>query len=422
MKIARKLILGVVTTGFVAATLAATTYAWYKLNNAAFTEDFTFNASTAEGFLVSIDGKTYKHKLSTEDIVKAMLNKYSPTNFKLENGNITFSGKIGEEEYVDKVLSKEEVLRAYSQNIRLSPLTSVDGVTITNRSKTEVSALDGKYGELELYIKCLSDDIIEKNDGFGNTTYTPTQKFELYLDGNDYNDGHYKAPKTDVWSGIATPVNIKKDKYMRYLDNNLNIVEKYGTEEGGTPDSMVYMYTSNAFRFSVQDLGYVTTKEVEIVDEEDPSIIRTETIETTTKADLNDAHIYEISRESEFNLGSYATKYNLGKTQNFTELDRLYNADYNAMYMYYNSVKESEPLTDLLTDDHPETITDLSGNQTVTIVESGKVTKILLKFWLEGWDADCFDDIPGQIDETTGEVINSNPINVQLLFNSRKVD
>ena len=164
MKIVRKLVLGVVTTGFVAATLAATTYAWYKLNNAAFTEDFTFNASTTEGFLVSIDGKTYKHKLSTEDIVKAMLNKYSPTNFKLVNGNITFSGKIGEEEYVDKILTKEEIMRAYSQNIQLSPLTSVDGVAITNRSKTEVSAMDGKYAELELYVKCVSDNI-KSTDG-----------------------------------------------------------------------------------------------------------------------------------------------------------------------------------------------------------------------------------------------------------------
>ena len=417
MKIARKLILGVVTTGFVAATLAATTYAWYKLNNAAFTEDFTFNASTAEGFLVSIDGKTYKHKLSTEDIVKAMLNKFNPQYFKLDKGNVIVPyGTEG------KVLSKDEIYAAYFENIQLAPLTSTDGVTITNLNKTEVSAADGKYGELELYVKCLSDDVIEKTDGLGNTTYSPTQKFELYLDGNDYDDGHYKAPKTDVWSGVSTPVNIMKDKYMRFLDKDLNIVEKHGTEEGGTPDSMVYVYTSNAFRFSIQDLGYITTKEVEIVDEEDPSIIRTETIDTTTKADLKEANLYEISRESDYNLGSYATKYNLGATQNFTELDRLYNADYNAMYMYYNSVKESDPLTDLLPDDHPESITDLSSNKTIATVESGQVTKILLRFWIEGWDADCFDGLPGTIDEVTRETLNSNPINVQLLFNSRKVD
>ena len=84
MKIVRKLVLGVVTTGFVAATLAATTYAWYKLNNAAFTEDFTFNATTTEGFLVSIDGKTFKHKLSTVDMVKAMVVGKDPSRYQFD--------------------------------------------------------------------------------------------------------------------------------------------------------------------------------------------------------------------------------------------------------------------------------------------------------------------------------------------------
>jgi hypothetical protein len=92
------------------------------------------------------------------------------------------------------------------------------------------------------------------------------------------------------------------------------------------------------------------------------------------------------------------------------------------MFVYYNSVKESDPLTDLLPNTHPDTITDLSTKQIVTTVESGQITKVLLKFWIEGWDADCFDGLPGTIDEETGKAINSNPINVQLLFNSNKVD
>jgi len=85
LKLIRKLILGVTTTGFLAVTLAATTYAWYKLGNAAFTESFEFNASTTEGFLISVDGNTYKHKLSTEDIVKAMIVGKSPTNYEFND-------------------------------------------------------------------------------------------------------------------------------------------------------------------------------------------------------------------------------------------------------------------------------------------------------------------------------------------------
>ena len=416
MKLIRKLILGVATTGLVAVTLAATTYAWYKLGNAAFTESFEFNASTTEGFVVSIDGVTFKHKLTTDDMLKAMLVKYSPTNFVLEDGELKFTRE-------NKFLTSEQIREAYAKNILLAPLTSTDGISITNLNKTEVSSLDGKYGEVELYLKCISDDMIESEDGAGNKTQKPSQKFELYLDGNDYDDGHVKAGGTDVWSGVSTPVKLMKNKVMTYLDKDLNIVNKLGTETSTTPESKVDVYTSNAFRFSIQDLGYVTEVEEDVYDEEDPTqIIGTRKVSSTTKANDKDSHIFELSREKNYNLGSYATNYNLGKTQNFTELDRLYNADYNAMYVYYNSVKESDPLTDLLPTTHPDTITDLSSNQTLTTVESGKVTKILLKFWIEGWDADCFDGLPGTIDEETGKPINNNPINVQLLFNSKKVD
>jgi hypothetical protein len=208
------------------------------------------------------------------------------------------------------------------------------------------------------------------------------------------------------------------------LDSNFNIITKRGTELSDSPDSVVEVYTSNAFRFSIQDLGYEVTEEIEVVDENDPTKVKIETYKTTSKANLKEAYIFEIadSEELKYNLGSYATKYNVGSTQNFTILDKLYNADYNAMYVYYNDVRKRDPLTSLLPDTHPDTITDLSGKQILTTVESGKVTKISLKFWLEGWDADCFDGIAGTFNEETGEVLNSNPINVSLLFNSIKVD
>jgi len=417
LKLIRKLVLGCVTVGFLATTLAATTYAWYKLGNAAFAESFEFNASTTEGFLVSIDGVNYKHKLSTEDMLKAMLYKFSPTNFVLEDGEIRYTKE-------NKILTSDQVKEAYAQNILLSPLTSLDGITITNLNKTEVSSLDGKFGEVELYFKCVSDDMIETVDTNGNTVKKPSQKFEIYLDGNDYDDGHNKAGKTDVWSGVVTPVKLMKNKIMTYLDKDLNIVNKMGTELSNTPDSMVEVYTSNAFRFSTQDLGYEIEVEEDLYeDEEDPTkVTGTRKVKSSTKANLKESYIYEISREEAYNLGSYATSYNLNSTQNFTELDRLYNASYNAMFVYYNSVKESDPLTDLLPNTHPDTITDLSTKQIVTTVESGQITKVLLKFWIEGWDADCFDGLPGTIDEETGKAINSNPINVQLLFNSNKVD
>lgn len=416
MKLIRKLVLGCVTVGFLATTLAATTYAWYKLGNAAFAESFEFNASTTEGFLVSIDGVNYKHKLSTEDMVKAMLIKYAPNQYELYNGEI-LNKKTG------KQMTIEEVYKAYSSSILLQPVTSVDGVSLLNLNRTQLTNSGGKYAEAELYLKCVSDEMISTVEN-GEEVLKPSQKYEIYLDGKDFDDGHVKASKTNVWSGKITPVKLDEGYHMRYLDSNLNIVEKVGTAAGDTSDSMVNVYTSNAFRFSVQDLGYEITEEVEIVDEDDPTIVKKETINTTTKAKENDAIIYEIadSEELKYNLGSYATKYNLGATQNFTILDKLYNADYNAMFIYYNDIRKKDRIDALLPETHPDTVTDLSENKIVTTVESGKVTHISLKFWIEGWDADCFDGLAGTFDEDTGEILNSNPVNVQLLFNSKKVD
>ena len=450
MKLIRKLILGVTTTGFLAVTLAATTYAWYKLGNAAFAESFEFNASTTEGFLISVDGNTYKHKLSTEDIVKAMIVGKSPTNYEfndkgdlidLRNGNIKLEGK--------------NLATVYQSVLALEPVTSKDGKTITNLSKTvinETNENSSKYVYFNLYFKTVAQTEQE------NYTYN------IYLDGLGYDDGHVSAAATSIWSDKATNVDL--------VANMTTYSKEYLKGE------KVQVYTSNASRFSVQDLGYIYTEEEPIYDEENPTKeIGTRTVTRTTKEN-GDALTFEISENSEYDLGSFATDYN-GTDEN---LNKLYNSKYNGMYTYYNNIKTEDTLENKLPHfdtDLPQTIRSLTTydlnhvkintKEVIATVKSGEVTKVAFRFWIEGWDGDCFDGLPGYLDSkyelATGEYdskvtyytrtgsgtdtdpykytkalidhfeLNTdyyiitgsegkevNPINCRLLFNSYKVD
>ena len=411
MKIARKLILGVVTTGFVAATLAATTYAWYKLNNAAFTEDFTFNSSTTDGFLVSIDGKKFQHKLSTVDMVKAMLVGKDPSKYVFDEKANVIDIKNG-----NKVLDNAGLAEAYLKLIKLEPVTSQNGVTITNLSKTvvnETSESSSKYVYFDLYFKTFGETAEEK------------KTYNLYLDGMGYDDGHYSAPRTRVWSDASTTVD---------LTENMTTYSK--TYQKG---EQVQVYTSNASRFSIQDLGYTRVVEEEIVDEEDPEKITIVTRNTTTNPN-GPAKLYELSDDREYDLGSFATDYD-STTDTSTrtqeeknELDKLYNSKYNAMYTYYNNIKTEDKLDNKLPHfdtDLPQTIRSLTkitesggiinSEEVFATVTSGEITKVAFRFWIEGWDGDCFDGLPGYLDEE-GKEQEVNPINVQLLFNSIKVD
>jgi len=63
----------------------------------------------------------------------------------------------------------------------------------------------------------------------------------------------------------------------------------------------------------------------------------------------------------------------------------------------------------------------LTDDKICVSIKSGEITKVQMKFWIDGWDGDCFDEISGYTDEEgiQHEVV---PINIQLLFNSKKVD
>jgi hypothetical protein len=221
-----------------------------------------------------------------------------------------------------------------------------------------------------------------------------------------------------VWSDKAT--NVK-------LFANITTYEKKYIK-GDT----VQVYTSNASRFSVQDLGFITEQTVEesIYDEEDPTRVidtKTTTVKTTTKPN-GSAVIYELSEDGQYDLGSYATDYN-GDDE---KKSKLYNCNYNAMYTYYNNVKPEDTLENKLPHfdtDLPQTIRSLTTydengvkintKETIATVKSGEVTKVAFRFWIEGWDGDCFDGLPGYYDVSYEQVDANATFDVNKAYYTR---
>ena len=410
MKLIKKLMLSTLAVGALSVTLAVTTYAWYKTNNAAFIEDFTFNASAGDGFLVSVDGVHYKHKLTSEDIMGAALKEFDSTTYGFNSKGKVQNLRTGD------ILEKELLEQVYGAQIQLMPVTSFDGSNILNLASTQVKVNQGKYMQFAVYFKTLSNEA-EDN-----------QRYKIYVDGDDYNGKDGNASRTKVWSDNFTHVNLQKNMMTYdFVDGELVPKELLASTEENP--SEIIVHTANASRFSIEDLGYQEEVEIEDVTVDDEGI-ETVTTKTVTRfsnegLEVPKAQIYELSENRlgtetgvGKDLGSYATNY-----EGLDELGTLYNSTYNAMYTYYNNIRPNDTLESRLLEyeSKPATIRDLHDENNIPFmeIEFGKIHKAMLRFWIEGWDADCFDGLPGYLDDN-GDVFEVNPINVCLLFNSIK--
>ena len=351
--IRRKIVISFVTIVMLITVFTTSTYAWLVTTKQVSVNNFQFNAHGGEGFLVSVDGENFHNDLTTEQMMMAIVKGYDKNRYTIENNTLyDTSGERREMSYADM----ENIL---SNNILLYPVTSNDGVNFTNLVNNTIDSTSGQFLELDIYFKATSAD---SNDNF---------TYDIYVCGEDIIQENGKAiSKTTIESQDVDVISLID--YMTLYD---------GTEEGllAGPDKdkkTVDVYTSNAIRYSIED----TTNEA-------PAII------------------YEPTNE--YDLGSYATDY----SGNDAELNRLYNSKYNAMYTYYNNIRENAQLGNKLLAyaDKPETVRELTEDTIITRVSAGSgINKLTFRFWLEGWDADCFDGL-------------SKSINVKLLFNSKRV-
>ncbi len=348
MKLVRKLAVSIITAICVALCFTATTFAWFYVNSQADVDGFEFEAMGGQGFLISIDGVNYSNDLTASQMKKAIVKGYNPEKYYIEDNKLYDIN-------TDEEVSQEAIDKILKENILLMPLTSNDGITLKDMYNSVASSNSGRYMEFDIYFKTASD---RESDGF---------KYDIYLLGQDEEQIDGKVVTKTTISSEPTQINLAADM------TTIN-----GPYRGG---DQINVYSSNALRFSIQEKDNVA------------------------------ATIYELTNE--YDLGSYATDYSKqNDTQNeasrMEELDKLYNADRNAMFTYYNNLRPFSKIEKLSYENKPETVRnlDLGSQPKITHVASGSDSKLVtFRFWLEGWDADCFDGL-------------ANSINVKLSFTS----
>ena len=363
----RKLTLSIITLVLLIATFTTATYAWFNILTEASVENFEFNAHGGDGFLLSIDNEHWYNRLTTRQMKMAIIQGYDSSRYVIEDEKLyDIAGRKRE------ILDDEIDLMLYgnAQNeidsiISLSPVTSKDGIEFYSLVNNRIYSNSGNFIQLNIWFKSTSDNV---SDGFIS---------DVYLSGNDVTiQGGTRIPKTTIESNV---------KVIPLLDDmTLNDGTIIGPDKDKTH---IEVYSSNALRFSIQDTS----------------------IETETPV----ATIYEITNE--YDLGSYATDYDKATDLSSLdeakkdELNKLYNADLNPMYTYYNNLRPNSRLDKMKYENMPKTIRELTDETIITRVTSGSGGKMLtFRFWLEGWDADCFDGL-------------SESINVKLLFDSKSV-
>lgn len=345
MKLRRKVFMSVMSLLMIAATFTSTTYAWFKINSSANVSGFDFEVNSGEGFWVSIDGENYYQDLTATQIKQAIVLGYDNVSYSLKEEKLIHTE-------TNAVVSNEEIDKILTEKILLLPRTSTDGMNLKDLYGSSSLATDGSFVEFSIYFDAHSK-VAEEG-----------QSYEIYLSGQEIilND-NTKLNPTSITSDV-TNVTLLADM------NTMN-----GYKSAG---QTMQVYSANAMRMSTQDTSLET-----------PS-----------------ATIYELTNE--YDLGSYATDYS-GED---IELQKLYSADSNAMFTYYNNLRSSSPLQKMEYEKMPQairTIDSVDDLPTVTTVKSGSTAKLVtFRFWLEGWDADCFDGL-------------DKSINVKLSFTSKRV-
>jgi hypothetical protein len=394
--------------------ITASTFAWFKINSNASISGFEFTVQGGEGYQISIDGETYQRDLSHEQMIMAIIKGFRP-NYVIHNNQIyanpTYndSGEITDYGNSMTIEEQEETFKSILLK-PLSPTTEADGsLVFRNYIQNEIQPTSGQFLEFSIYFKALGNS--EDN-----------QSYSVYVLGEDLiNDiTGESALKTSIktkTTGEFANKNVITLRADMDAISNLNTSVPFEQREvvtygPGRTNSSITVYTANAIRFSIGNEN----------DDEHKS---------DTDYECSN-QIYEISDDVAYDLGSYATDYDEyinDSTRNtsgavYSDLEHnLYDCDSNEKYTYYNNLIATAQIP-MEYEKMPKTIrhlTTVSENSSensqykdtlhyITTVKSGEAAhKLTFRFWLEGYDADCFDQI-------------SQSIRVNLSFGSVKND
>jgi len=249
------------------------------------------------------------------------------------------------------------------------------------------------YDDVENKWKSVAN--VSETNYFNYYTYNGAEiKYDIYLNG----DTTYIDPVSQIESSVS-PTSFTSEKVAVPLSADL-VAMIDGAPVTKHKEETVDVYGANAIRLSITDNNNYDSN----------------TGEGVLVYELND------SVNSSKNLGSYATKYSetyctANEITYNTDQEYMYNYQYSASYTYYSNLKgkayDKVILYDKLYDykngipsktiKFDELLRDgnnnYSNNKVITTLSSNaeEATKLTFRIWLEGWDADCFDGIAGNI-------------------------
>lgn len=354
----RKLIMALMSCFLLGTTLITTTYAWFTMNRVVGVNGLELNVYSGDGVLVSITGgnSNYVQNLGNDEIKKAIVAKYKELSFD-SSGNLyrIVGGAI-------YTLDQSEIDEAFNEII-LDPITSVDGVNFTNIEGTEVTPSYGAYVSFDLFFKTSGSSGGASSEGVDLYFYSDDTEKEL-------EDGTIIKPTTIT----SATTSVQLENHMNYYDKLTGSTLALGSTGSGvsTVFDPITVNPKDAIRFS-------------------------------TYADTGSGSVEKIYELSE-GLGSYATditdsNYNVGASSGSAYLAK-YDSSKNAAYTYFNNVNTRQEINALSYDDVVSgplnTIKDFNVDENAKICRITNVeyeTKVTFAFWLEGYDADCFDGI-----------------------------
>ena len=332
----KKLIICIITLSLLIVTLVTSTWAYINYLEA-YVSNIQFEAQSDGYAYMSVDGVNYSLDLGLEDIKKAVVAKYYNYEFDSTGSFVDTAG--------NQVSLKDKQIDLAYKRIQFSPLTSSDGINMkyvnSSGETSSISASSGMYVSFDLYFKSIVDE-----------------DFNLYFNTDDINtDLNESVVKITSEESLVNSSNFSlTNGFSCYNFTNGDIIN-YGNE------SELTIKAADAIRFST-------------------------TIEDKTK-------IYEPN----LGLGSYATDLDSDLySGNFKTYSSRFDSDKNAAFTYTkNYGYEYEPLA---YEDMPNTYQSFEEMDSLEIVSfsaKDEVKMVNFNFWLEGYDADCFQAITGSV-------------------------
>jgi len=222
MKFLRKTIMGVSALAFTAVALTTATFAWFEIYSEVKVQGLNITANSGLGFMISVDGKTYKNDLTQDEIYGAMLVSARPNEFGWKYDEDTKTSalytRIPEPIYDDNHQlidydypfdqpASETTVKQALKDIELMPLTSMDGVHITDLYNSGASAGSGRFIEFQVYFKATgtrgeykeTTDIVAGNRYYQYTDsyYVNVDQIGITITEDNVSQYYYKVNESD---------------------------------------------------------------------------------------------------------------------------------------------------------------------------------------------------------------------------------